>query len=237
MPRAYKDRVSDTSTTTGTGTLTLTGVAPTGYRTFAAALTTGDTVRYCVANIAGTEWEVGQGVWTSSGATLTRATVYASSNANALVNFSAGTLTVSVVATAADFVRPVFRAYRASNQTITVNQYNKVQITTVAIDTCGGFDNTTDYRYTPNVAGHYMFTGQVAGSGYSRLFANIYKNGSVVAGGSDNATAYRSSVNDIIYMNGTTDYVELWVYSTVSPIVTGTASDIYFAGALVVPDV
>ncbi len=83
----YADRVQETTTTTGTGTVTLAG-ASSGYRAFSAALATGERVRYTIA--LGTEWETGDGVYTTSGTTLTRENVYSSSNSNALVSFSAG---------------------------------------------------------------------------------------------------------------------------------------------------
>ena len=95
-----KDRVSDTTTTTGTGTVTLTGTAPTGYRSVSAAHTDGATVRYAIS--MGSEWEVGEGVYTASGTTLSRATVLASSNSGSLVNFSAGTKTVVTTLTASE---------------------------------------------------------------------------------------------------------------------------------------
>lgn len=95
-----KDRVSDTTTTTGTGTVTLSGTAPDGYRAITDAHTTGATVRYAIS--LGAEWEVGEGVFTTSGNTLTRATVLASSNAGSLVNFSDGTKTVITTLTAAE---------------------------------------------------------------------------------------------------------------------------------------
>jgi len=87
----YADRVQETTTTTGTGTLTLGG-AVSGYRTFTSAFNDGERVRYAIA--LGSEWEVGDGVFTVSGTTLTRENVYASSNSNALVNFSAGSKNV-----------------------------------------------------------------------------------------------------------------------------------------------
>ena len=90
MALERKDRVKDQSATTGTGTLTIDGIAPTGYRTITSAHTDGATVRYTILLSDLTEWEVGEGVWTTSGGTLTRVTVFASSNANALVTFSAG---------------------------------------------------------------------------------------------------------------------------------------------------
>lgn len=97
-----EDRVKDQTTTTGTGTVTISGTAPTGYRTITSAHTTGATVRYTIVTSDLSEWEVGQGVWTSSGSTLTRGTVYASSNSGALVDFSTGTKVVFTGPVAAD---------------------------------------------------------------------------------------------------------------------------------------
>ena len=102
MPIERKDRVRDTSTTTGTGSLTLAGTPFTGFRTFASAHTNGASVRYAIQG-TGSEWEVGEGVWTSSGSVLSRVTVFASSNAGALVNLSAGTKEVISTPTAKDF--------------------------------------------------------------------------------------------------------------------------------------
>jgi len=90
MAIEFKDRVKDQTATTGTGTLTIDGIAPTGYRTITSAYTDGATIRFTVLSSDLTEWEVGMGVWTATGATLTRATVFASSNAGSLVDFSAG---------------------------------------------------------------------------------------------------------------------------------------------------
>lgn len=83
------DRVRETSTSTGTGALTLAG-AVAGFRTFGSVLANGDTAYYVAANRDAAEWEVGLGTW-NTGGTLTRTTVLSSSNANAAVNFSAGT--------------------------------------------------------------------------------------------------------------------------------------------------
>ena len=107
MALEREDRVKDQTATTGTGTLTIAGTAPTGYRTITSAHTDGATVRYTVLTSDLTEWEVGQGVWTASGGTLTRATVYASSNSGALVNFSAGTKIVFTGPVAADIDAPL----------------------------------------------------------------------------------------------------------------------------------
>ena len=94
MAFVLADRVKETTTTTGTGTVTLLG-ASAGYQSFAVIGNT-NTTYYTIAAQTGTEWEVGIGTYTSSGTTLARTTVISSSNAGALVNFSAGTKDVFV---------------------------------------------------------------------------------------------------------------------------------------------
>lgn len=95
------DRTKETSITTGTGTLTLQG-APTGFQTFTAAFGNGVSVYYVIAG--GSEYEIGIG--TTGAGTLTRNTVLQSTNADALVAFSAG-------------VKDVFCAYVADRAVTT----------------------------------------------------------------------------------------------------------------------
>jgi hypothetical protein len=90
MGYVIADRIKDSTTTTGTGTLTIANSAPTGFRTFGSVMATNDYCYYAISSNGGAEWEVGLGTLTSS-TTLTRDSVLASSNSNALVNFSAGT--------------------------------------------------------------------------------------------------------------------------------------------------
>ena len=88
------DAAQETTSTTGTGTLTLTGAVD-QCRTF-AGIGNGNTTYYTIAGQTGSEWEVGIGTYTSSGTTLSRDTVLASSNSGSKVNFSAGTKDVFV---------------------------------------------------------------------------------------------------------------------------------------------
>ena len=92
MALVIANRVQETTTTTGTGTVTLAG-AVAGFQSFAVVGNT-NTTYYTITS--GTAWEVGIGTYTSSGTTLARTTVISSSNAGALVNFSAGTKDVFV---------------------------------------------------------------------------------------------------------------------------------------------
>lgn len=88
MAFVIKDRVFEYTTTTGTGTLTLAGTKS-GYQQF-ATVGDGNTTYYTIVAENG-DWESGIGTYTSSGTTLARTTVLASSNSNSLVNFAAGT--------------------------------------------------------------------------------------------------------------------------------------------------
>lgn len=92
MALVLADRVQETSTTAGTGTFTLAG-AVAGYQSF-SAIGNGNTTYYTIAHQTLSEWEVGIGTYTSSGTTLSRTTVLASSNSGSLVTFSAGTKNV-----------------------------------------------------------------------------------------------------------------------------------------------
>ena len=93
-----------TTATTGTGTITL-GSAVSSYVTFAAAgVQNGDTVTYAIVD--GTNREVGRGVYTSSGTTLTRATILESTNSNLAINLS-GNAEVFITAAAEDITSSV----------------------------------------------------------------------------------------------------------------------------------
>jgi len=91
MALVIADRVYETSTTTGTGTYTLAGAAGTTYQAFSAVCTTNDTVYYSASDKTNGGWEIGLGTYTAAGTLLARTTILASSNANAAVNWVAGT--------------------------------------------------------------------------------------------------------------------------------------------------
>jgi hypothetical protein len=91
MALTISDRIKETSNTTGTGTYTLAG-AVTGFETFTANLSNSDTTYYCCTD--NTDFEVGLGTFTTSGTTLARTTILASSNSNNAVSWGAGTRTL-----------------------------------------------------------------------------------------------------------------------------------------------
>jgi hypothetical protein len=119
---------------------------------------------------------------------------------------------------------PAFRAYRASDQSISNNTDTKVQLNTENFDTANCFDSTTNYRFTPNVAGYYQFSAilNLGGTSVTNAQAHIYKNGAKAtqfvfyAPTSTTLLQVNAALTDLIYMNGSTDYVELYGYISAS---------------------
>ena len=85
MALVLANRVQETGTANTTVSFTLTG-AVAGFQTFAAIGNTNTT--YYAATDGSGNWEVGLGTYSTTGPTLTRTTVYASSNAGSAVTFS-----------------------------------------------------------------------------------------------------------------------------------------------------
>ena len=111
---------------------------------------------------------------------------------------------------------PAFAAYQGTTQTLTSGVYTKIALNTERFDTNNNFDSTTNYRFTPTVAGYYQINYEIyAGttSTITQLVGALYKNGSVYEYGIintiNNSQAYTSS--SLVYMNGTTDYLELYI--------------------------
>jgi hypothetical protein len=159
-------------------------------------------------------------------------------NANLVTTGDSAVITQAMMGTNIAGNGPAFSAYLSSAQTISASTWTKAQLNTKEFDTANCFDNTTNFRFTPNVAGYYQVVGNVSlgGSGTNQYGgAQIYKNGSGFKGG---VTQYSlvgiSIITSIIYMNGTTDYIELYGYGTSSGTVTfnATASSTFFQASL-----
>ena len=123
---------------------------------------------------------------------------------------------------------PAFAARRTTNQSLTSATYTKVQLTTEDFDTANCFDNSTNYRFTPNVAGYYQINLSISlepTSGSGTIFLGlIYKNGSEFFRAYDSrasAILNASSGSILMYFNGTTDYIELYAYiQGTTPVIT-----------------
>jgi hypothetical protein len=160
-----------------------------------------------------------------------------------------GTLSASGGITVGATAAPAFSAYLSGgNQGITSATWTKVTFKTETFDTNNNFDSTTNYRFTPTVAGYYQInlSIQFTATNYGgAALSAIYKNGSSykenqidLSGGSGGATPINTincSVSDIIYFNGTTDYIEGYGYSTytVAPVFVQGSAKTWLSGAMI----
>jgi len=148
---------------------------------------------------------------------IIKVNTYQDANGNALFS-SDGSGNVTTSATGLQMT-PAFEAHLFSggDQNLLVNVDTKIQFNTEVFDTDGCYDNTTNYRFTPTVAGKYFVyaTFRVANnqSSLQYLAGSIKKNGSIykkLIQDDRNNYGFQASVtvSTIVDMNGTTDYLE-----------------------------
>jgi hypothetical protein len=137
---------------------------------------------------------------------------------------------------------PAFSAGLTSAQTVSNATFTKIQCNSEEFDTANCYDNSTNYRFTPNVAGYYQVNGSVniTSSTNSEVLCVIYKNGSAAKWGvyltrTALANDASSVVSALIYLNGSTDYIELYGYIAGSGTLQfiAPATRTYFQASLV----
>jgi hypothetical protein len=160
---------------------------------------------------------------------------------------TASNITVTVPATAGTMLTtatagvpingPAFSAYAATATSIATATTTKVIFNTEEFDTNGNFASS---RFTPTVAGYYQINActYIGGSsGYVNTL--IYKNGALYKSGvlcaSVGGVGGITPVSGLVQMNGTTDYIEIYVTQTsgVTQDVFGISAYTWFDGCLV----
>jgi hypothetical protein len=128
-------------------------------------------------------------------------------------------------------------AFSATSGALTLSNASttKIPFNTIVFDTNNCF-NTSTNRFTPTVAGYYMFGASVfMGFASNRGLIAIYKNGASAIQrldlGTNNNGGITFAANGLLYMNGTTDYVEAYAYQESGGNVTmnndGTLTQFY----------
>jgi hypothetical protein len=127
---------------------------------------------------------------------------------------------------------PAFEAYLSASQSISDNTLTKVQFNTEVFDTNNTYDNSTNYRFTPGVAGKYFVYAMA--QCYATYDANdisqikIYKNGSANVGTTedsrhDGTRVVAMVIHSVVDLNAT-DYLEIYCKVDVSSATPEIAS-------------
>ena len=116
---------------------------------------------------------------------------------------------------------PAFQATLSSDFQFSNTTATKVSFNTETFDTDSAYDNSSNYRFTPQTAGKYLvyaFLKHNPTSGNNLDTANtyLYKNGSIEANfdfiEGDKVNVMTTGGFKVVDMNGSSDYVECYVY-------------------------
>ena len=150
-----------------------------------------------------------------------------------VITNTAGVVTQAMLSTNVAGNGPAFSAYKNSAQTA-FSGFAKVKLDFEEFDTANCFDSVTNYRFTPNVAGYYQVNGCVTRAVTNcDLSVNLYKNGALFKYGNTAYVSIGSMTGAwLVYMNGSTDYLELYAYMSVSQDLNIGPNGCYFQAFL-----
>ncbi len=142
------------------------------------------------------------------------------------------------------FLYPAFEAKLSADQAVSDVTTTKVQFDSEIFDTDNCYDNSTNYRFTPTVAGKYfvysIVTGKDLGNDLLRVDTRIYKNGGglysniIYVNTNSPGNMFGTPVYGIVDMNGSTDYLEIFAYldyNGSSGVVDGSGDRVTYFGA------
>ena len=125
---------------------------------------------------------------------------------------------------------PTFSAYDTTTQSINANVYTKITFTSENWDSDSAFASS---RFTPQTAGYYSVSAMI-GANFGTAedtYWQVYKNGASWQMGSLLKTTGNNyaSGHILVYLNGSTDYIEIYGSSSNNATIGGTAATRYFA--------
>jgi hypothetical protein len=137
---------------------------------------------------------------------------------------------------------PAFHAKLSSTQSVSNDAEQKINVNAEDFDTNNCYDNSTNYRFLPTVAGKYWCYGQTSiyGGDVSRISVvqtRLKKNGSTVFYNNQDTRnnqerGVSSPVGVLLDFNGSSDYLEMHCYisltNTSGSQITGDSSATFF---------
>lgn len=146
----------------------------------------------------------------------------------------AGTNTITLAAQTGtlNVAGPAFSAYASGATNTATATFTRLVFATEEFDTNNNFASN---RFTPTVEGYYQINGATSAT-YNTIIVSVFKNGTEYKRGvqSSGVTLSQTCVSTLVYLNGSTDYVELYWYqasgSTQNSAIGSAIS--YFNGCL-----
>ena len=143
--------------------------------------------------------------------------------------------------------RGAFSIQVDANQSFAHNTWTKANFNTEVFDVDNWYD-TTNIRYTPQIAGYYQinYNGRIStNSGSIEALIGLYENGSLKYTGGTASNGYGGtcfpSASWLVYLDGSDDYIEPWLYQynggsgNRNLYASGTTNVSHFSGFLAYP--
>ena len=142
------------------------------------------------------------------------------------------------------FVLPkavAFSARLSGTQSISASTWTKITFNTEDFDTASQYDHSNS-KFQPTIAGYYQINASLAWldgastAALTRFYKNgsWYKNGAYLYHGSQALDDYQVESSVLVYMNGSSDYFEIYGYNIgTSNTISGGGETSYFQGFLV----
>jgi hypothetical protein len=129
---------------------------------------------------------------------------------------------------------PAFSAFQSSAQTLSGSTLTKINFQTEEFDTNSNYD-TTNMRFTPTVAGYYQVSGGISlATSITSVSIQIYKNGTahktIFAVNTSAASGFGSC---LVFLNGSSDYIELYGLAVTGQALSTGAAITYFQAVMV----
>lgn len=162
-------------------------------------------------------------------------------NTNRTINLPDSNGTILTTATAGVPVNgPAFSAYPNASVSVANTTFTKLLFQVEEFDTNSSFSSS---RFTPTVAGYYQINGMVSIQGSNPasgiMLLSLYKNGARFLDGNQVPFASNSPkilLSTLVYLNGSSDYVELYGFQSSGGTVNFLASGLtegYFQASMV----